>query len=318
MNLSEYQKQAARTEGDYPTVAERFVNDKEVNSFKLNHAVIGITGEAGELASAIQRAYYYGQGVDKANIVEELGDLLWYIALACNTLGVEMSDVMNRNIAKLQKRYPDKYTDAHAAEQNRNRVAEREVIIAPKCQYCPHPATCQITWKKGNPGQVGPVTVPYCGQCSIKDALAKRGMTAPVTQGQDYTFTQPLAIEQSKDIVVQDGHGFGHVEPARMGTIRPASSRKRTRAEVLAARGSMFGCCNRYVDQVGCDCLELAESAEPIISLPPEPALAPEQCESCKQPATRAVHDSSKDGNRRETHWYCRAHDRQPNILNPI
>lgn len=56
------------------------------------------------------------------------------------------------------------------------------------CRYCSGEAVCMIRWVRGSFSKPGPVFVPYCGTCSIKDALAKRGMTAPVTEGVDYTF----------------------------------------------------------------------------------------------------------------------------------
>jgi len=54
-----------------------------------------------------------------------------------------------------------------------------------KCQYCNSPATKNLTWFRGAFGGP-PKTVPYCGVCSLKEALAKRGMTAPVKEGEDY------------------------------------------------------------------------------------------------------------------------------------
>ena len=38
--------------------------------------------------------------------------VLWYVAALCSKLDVSMSDVMDRNIAKLRQRYPDGYTSA--------------------------------------------------------------------------------------------------------------------------------------------------------------------------------------------------------------
>lgn len=62
-----------------------------------------------------------------------------------------------------------------------------------RCQYCERPATCSIEWATGPFGKPGPVYVVYCGQCSIKEALAKRGMTASVKEGVDYVIIQPLS-----------------------------------------------------------------------------------------------------------------------------
>lgn len=81
----------------------------------LIHAALGLTGEAGEFADCIKKNFVYGRELDRENAAEELGDILWFVALACDTLGVSMSDVAGQNIAKLRKRYPTQYQDELAA-----------------------------------------------------------------------------------------------------------------------------------------------------------------------------------------------------------
>lgn len=92
----------------------------------LFHAALGIADEAGEFASAIKRALVYGKELDKINAVEEISDSLWFLALACDTLRVPMSVVMEANIAKLNVRYQEGYADAKAL--NRTKDLEREAI----------------------------------------------------------------------------------------------------------------------------------------------------------------------------------------------
>ena len=131
---NEYQKLAARTICDQEDAARRMVKyrpqfeDYDLVAVQLNHAVMGIGGEQGELCTALQRWIYYNKPLDAINFQEELGDVLWYVAEACEALGVKMEDIMAKNIAKLQVRYPDKYTDFHAAEENRDRDGERRVL----------------------------------------------------------------------------------------------------------------------------------------------------------------------------------------------
>ena len=122
---NEYQKLAERTECDQNKSLDRMYNYKAV---RLNHAVLGLSGEIGELAAAVERWIYYGQTLDQINIQEELGDCLWYIAEACNDLGINMSDLMTSNIAKLKQRYPEKFDSTKALEENRDREAEAKAI----------------------------------------------------------------------------------------------------------------------------------------------------------------------------------------------
>lgn len=93
---------------------------------RLLHAVIGIATEAGELAEQLFGHLFFGRPLDQVHIEEELGDILWYVALACNALGVDMQKVMDMNIAKLRKRYPDKFTSYDAL--NRNLATERDTL----------------------------------------------------------------------------------------------------------------------------------------------------------------------------------------------
>lgn len=107
MNFQEYQEKAMRT-------AKKEGTDEK---FDLMHAAMGLAGEAGEFTDCVKKHLVYGQELDSKNAIEELGDLLWFVALGCKTLGVTMEQVASQNIEKLQKRYPEKYSDLHAKER---------------------------------------------------------------------------------------------------------------------------------------------------------------------------------------------------------
>jgi len=98
----------------YQQLAMRTAKPMEVQD-DLLHAALGLTGEAGEFADCIKKHWAYAQPLDNQNAVEELGDLLWYVALACNALGVSMQEVAAMNIEKLRKRYPNRYQHDLAA-----------------------------------------------------------------------------------------------------------------------------------------------------------------------------------------------------------
>jgi len=96
---------------------------------RLLHAAIGITTEAGEFFDPLKKYLYYGKLYDEVNLREELGDLLWYIAIACDALDTTIELEMARVLAKLQTRYPEAFTDYLAL--NRNLEAERAVLEMP-------------------------------------------------------------------------------------------------------------------------------------------------------------------------------------------
>ncbi len=125
MDSKEYVKQALITEsGDgYKAVMTRL---QDVRNVRLLHASMGIAGEGGEVADAIKKVIFYGKKLDAVNLAEECGDLFWYIAVACDELGIDFEKVMEMNIAKLRARYGEKFTE-HAAA-NRDKQAERDVM----------------------------------------------------------------------------------------------------------------------------------------------------------------------------------------------
>lgn len=84
----------------------------------LLHAVIGISGESGELIDAVKKHVFYGKDLDVNNVKEELGDILFYVGMACNALGISMDDVLDQNVEKLSKRYKEKFTEKEAIERN--------------------------------------------------------------------------------------------------------------------------------------------------------------------------------------------------------
>ena len=74
---------------------------------KLTLAALGVTGESGEVADTVKKVLYQGHTLDTTHLKQELGDVLWYVTLACNAIGCTLEDVMRGNVAKLHTRYPD-------------------------------------------------------------------------------------------------------------------------------------------------------------------------------------------------------------------
>lgn len=105
MEFLEYQKLAARTEKQLPLAG------------RLQHGMLGIITEAGELGDTIKKHVIYGKTLDLANIDEELGDLMWYMAVIANAVGSDFERIAIENIAKLRARYPADYSDVDALER---------------------------------------------------------------------------------------------------------------------------------------------------------------------------------------------------------
>ena len=124
MDTKKYKELVLKTESkDFDSISTR-LNDKR--ALRLLHGSCGIATEAGELLDAMKKHIFYGKEVDTVNVVEEVGDLMWYIAIILDELGVEFEDVMDKNINKLKARYGNKFSEDSA--NSRNLDKERKVL----------------------------------------------------------------------------------------------------------------------------------------------------------------------------------------------
>ncbi len=85
----------------------------------LLNAVLGLCGEAGEVADLLKKTKFQGHELNREKVADELGDILWYIALGCKALHVPMEEIARRNVDKLRRRYPDGFSvekSLHRAE----------------------------------------------------------------------------------------------------------------------------------------------------------------------------------------------------------
>ena len=124
MNPSDYQKAVAKTEAlPDERLMERFDSPQTI---RLLHAAMGLATEAGELVDALKKHLFYGKELDMANVREELGDSLWYVATGANALGADLGDIMQLNVNKLEARYGEGFTEEAAI--NRDLGVERTIL----------------------------------------------------------------------------------------------------------------------------------------------------------------------------------------------
>lgn len=110
MNLNEYQQLAMRT-------APKFKDPLD----GIDNALYGLFGETAEVSEVIKKHKFQGHpltDLDKENMIKEAGDIAWYLALLCKTLGTTLEEVCTINIHKLRKRYPG---EGFEAERSVNR-----------------------------------------------------------------------------------------------------------------------------------------------------------------------------------------------------
>lgn len=92
---------------------------EEMSSAQMHllHMAVGVSGEAGELLDAVKKLAIYQKPLDVANVIEELGDLEFYMEGIRAAILVSREQVLESNITKLLKRYGEKYSNQAAHER---------------------------------------------------------------------------------------------------------------------------------------------------------------------------------------------------------
>ena len=91
---------------------------------RLTTAGIGLAAESGEFLEIVKKMVFQGKPWNSDNrehLIIELGDVMWYVAQACMALDISFEEVLERNVKKLEKRYPGGSFDINDSE---NRAAD--------------------------------------------------------------------------------------------------------------------------------------------------------------------------------------------------
>lgn len=99
MNINEYQTLAMTTLN--PELSKRDV---------LINSVMGLCGESGEAIDIVKKWMAHGHELDQEHLAKELGDIAWYLAEAATALDMDLEDILQANLDKLKKRYPDGFS----------------------------------------------------------------------------------------------------------------------------------------------------------------------------------------------------------------
>ena len=102
MGLKEYQDLCKRSAKSFAT------KDHELMTWGL-----GIAGEAGDVASCIKKTIAH-ENDQRHGIKENIGDTMWYAAMICNFYGWDLQEILDSNIDKLKKRFPNGFTEKDA------------------------------------------------------------------------------------------------------------------------------------------------------------------------------------------------------------
>lgn len=111
MKINEYQKAALVTE-----------NKETAQHLRIVNGVLGLVGESGECADMIKKHMFQGHELDNEHLAKELGDICWYIAIAADALGYDLETIMQMNVNKLRKRYPEGFDSNKSINRSKNDI----------------------------------------------------------------------------------------------------------------------------------------------------------------------------------------------------
>lgn len=106
MNINDYMKEAVRTAPDLESEKTKFC------------FLLGLAGEAGEVVDYMKKVMGHGKPFDKDKLIDELGDVHWYMAAICAAHDIDPSEVLTRNVEKLRQRYPNGFNHADSNQRN--------------------------------------------------------------------------------------------------------------------------------------------------------------------------------------------------------
>jgi len=182
MNLSEYQRLAART-----------IPVEEIDSLLTNFC-LGLAGEGGELIDHVKKAVFHKHALDKDYLAKELGDLLWYIAGISSILKLDLSDIGDINIDKLKRRYPNGFTTHHSVHREEeldinDMIKKRQVALLEII------GSVNTTVTEGD-AVVGAFLDIDQGYVELEDGSGYRMSMGPVTKSEMRSVKKRLNLEE--------------------------------------------------------------------------------------------------------------------------
>ncbi len=128
MENKEFTKQCLKTLAmDHEGIATRLDSPMKHD---LIHGAMGVSTEANELLDMVKKHVFYGKPLDIPNLIEEVGDTLWYCALLLEASGSSFDEAQDKVIKKLQARYKGKgFSEENAI--TRDLDTEREILEEP-------------------------------------------------------------------------------------------------------------------------------------------------------------------------------------------
>jgi len=99
---------------EYQTLAQRTSRKDISPDDHLFNGMLGLAGETGECCDLVKKCFFQDGRDIRADLMDELGDCLWYIVEAVTAMDWTLEEVARHNVDKLRKRYPDGFDAEHS------------------------------------------------------------------------------------------------------------------------------------------------------------------------------------------------------------
>ena len=107
------------TADEFQTKSRRTIDGDLTAEGIREHALFGLMSEVGEVASLFQHVYQ-GEKFSVDRFIDEMGDVMWMIAELCTGLGVSLNTVLENNVEKLLKRYPNGFEKERSVNRHKD------------------------------------------------------------------------------------------------------------------------------------------------------------------------------------------------------
>lgn len=95
---------------EYIKKAKKTMNDNLTDKEKIMNCLFGLAGETGEVLDYFKKIKFQGHTYSKEKAIDEIGDVFWYLGNLIDTLDLDVDEILEYNINKLQARYPQGFT----------------------------------------------------------------------------------------------------------------------------------------------------------------------------------------------------------------
>lgn len=109
MTGNEYQKLAMRT-NDHQSERRLLTGMLTTPAIDLSgvlNGCLGLSGEVGEVMDMVKKWVFHEKPLDEIHLKKEIGDVMWYVAMLCESFGYDLDEILQMNVDKLKARFPE-------------------------------------------------------------------------------------------------------------------------------------------------------------------------------------------------------------------